>query len=330
MDTNDKINVLFTGAGGSGTIYILKKFKEMPEYRTTVVDMNQHAVGLHVADKGYVVPPVLAENYFEVIKKIVEKENITILVPLIDEEILGMLELGKTLNIPVLVPEKQFIELTLDKLKTSNELKKLGLPTPNTWTYEEFEKIKNQGVFPKIVKPIVGRGSRGFAQLKTISDYEEYMKNTTYDKKDLIIQDFIEGTEYTVSVVAAKDGRTIAVVPKEIILKKGITKAGVTRENKTIDDLCRKIQEKLKGNGPFNVQLIIDKQNIPYVIEINPRYSTTVTLTIEAGINEVDLLIKDKLGIEQTEPKTFKKNLVMLRYEDQIFLDEKNLTIEKI
>jgi carbamoyl-phosphate synthase large subunit len=324
-----KINVLFTGAGGAGTIYILRRLRQRPEYRTVAVDMNRYAAGIYLADKGYTVPPCDSQRYVEALERIVKKEKIEVIVPLIDEELLKVSDFGEKAGVPVLLPERGFVATCLDKLKTANALRKNGLGAPKTWSYDEFERERDKaGLFPKIVKPRGSRGSRGFMVLKNLAEYEGYLATSAFDKKSLVIQELISGTEYTVSVVVKKNGDVAAVVPKEVV-KKGITKVGITRENKAIDTLCRGIQEKLRANGPFNVQLIVSKEDgKPYVHEINPRFSTTVALTMEAGVDEIDILIKDRLGLVPDEAKAFRKNLVMMRYEDQICVDEARLEAE--
>lgn len=326
------IHVLFTAAGGAGTIYILKKLQGLEEYRTTTVDMNPYAVGLQIANSGYVVPVVTSSEYFNVIKKIVKKEKIDIIVPLIDEELLGMANFGVRMKIAVLLPQKGFILMCLDKLKTSRELQSKNILSPKTWSHDEFKKMKDKkNFFPKIIKPRNSRGSRGFMSINSYKDYHHYLNNSSFAKEKLIFQEPIKGREYTISVIVKKDGKIIAIVSKEVIEKKGITKIGVTRRNKAIEEVCRKIQEKFQANGPFNVQLIInEKDKKPYIHEINPRFSTTVALTIESGINEVDILIKDRLNIRSKTPKFFKKNLIMIRYEDQVFINEKKLKVKRI
>jgi carbamoyl-phosphate synthase large subunit len=104
-------------------------------------------------------------------------------------------------------------------------------------------------------------------------------------------------------------------VPKEIIQKRGITISAVTRKVEVIEKLCYTIVDKLKPCGSFNVQLII-QDGVPYVFEINPRFSTTIALTMEAGINEIELSLSDN------KPKgllPFTEGLVMSRYYDQLF-----------
>ncbi len=323
----DNIRVLFTGAGGAGTIYMLKNLKAMGGYRTIAVDMNKYAAGLYVADAGYVVPQCTSPQYFIAIDEIVKKEKVQIIVPLIDEELLGMIDYGQRSGIEILLPEKSFVKTALDKLAMTRELEQAGIPVPKTWTAEEFrEKTGENLEIPGIVKPRTGRGSRGFMKLTGIADYENYMKTNPSTNGGIIFQEFVEGKEFTISVIVQKNGHVLSVVPKEVVVKKGITKVGITRKNAQRDALCRKIQEKLKANGPFNVQLIISsKNNVPYVHEINPRFSTTVALTIESGVNEIDLLIKDRLGIKTGKAGSFKNNLAMVRYEDQIFVGENEL-----
>jgi carbamoyl-phosphate synthase large subunit len=127
-----------------------------------------------------------------------------------------------------------------------------------------------------------------------------------------------------VSVVVWRDGEVQAVVPKEIIVKKGITHLAVSRRNAKIDTLCRTIQHRLRADGPFNVQLRLDEKTgeaLPF--EINPRFSTTISLTIASGIDELEGLIIQALG--GREKYTFgewKEGVVLLRQTMDEFLEE--------
>jgi carbamoyl-phosphate synthase large subunit len=67
------------------------------------------------------------------------------------------------------------------------------------------------------------------------------------------------------------------------------------------------------------VQLILD--GTPRVIEINPRYSTTMALTLASGVNEVDAVLRHHRG-EDPGQLTFTPDLMMLRYTGQIFVKE--------
>jgi carbamoyl-phosphate synthase large subunit len=139
---------------------------------------------------------------------------------------------------------------------------------------------------------------------------------------DLLAQEYIEGPEYTVSVVCDENNTVHAVVPKEIILKEGQTKLAVTRRNEKIDALCRRIAEVMNPCGPFNVQLRV-RDGEPYVFEINPRFSGTVNLTIAAGCDEVGGLIELAMG----RPYTFgewREGVVLVRQSSDAVMTEED------
>ena len=318
-----KKTILLTGAGGAGTIFIIKELKK--KYRIIAVDMNKYAVGLYLADKGYILPSCTDRRYLKKLDQIVKKEKVDVIIPLIDEELLAITRYYKNKNNPkVLLPKENFIKLCLNKWKLMNALTKAKIPCPKTYLLKSFNQFP-KNLFPGIIKPIRSRGSRGFRYLSNQNDLEKYLQNNNYKKEDLLIQEAVEGTEFTISVVVSKQGEVLSVVSKEVIFKKGITKIAVTRYNQKISEICQKIQQKFGANGPFNVQLIMDKKtNLPKIFEINPRFSTTVALTMRAGVNEVALLIERLFNKKVPKPK-FKKNLVMIRYEEQYYLPESQI-----
>ena len=111
---------------------------------------------------------------------------------------------------------------------------------------------------------------------------KRYLAAASLPPDQYIVQDRLHGPEFTTSVVVALDGSLLTIVPKEAVDKRGITQVGVTRAVPEIDVLCRAIARELDPKGPFNVQLILGDDRVPRVIEINPRYSTTMALTLAA------------------------------------------------
>ncbi|MBF0236026.1 MAG: ATP-grasp domain-containing protein, partial [Desulfamplus sp.] len=281
--TKSSKTVLLTGGGGTPIPALIKSLREQG-YRVLVVDMDPYASGLFLADKGIVIPPAKDSHFADTLKKICREEHVNILVPLVDEELLICSQLEGD-NLIVITPRSSFIEICLDKLKLAQTLVQVGIAVPETRLVSDgWEKI----VYPQIIKPRTGRGSRGVQVVYSSSEIDLYLKDTPYKPEELLLQEYIDGTEFTTSVVVWRDGEIQAVVPKEIINKKGVTRLAVTRKNPQIDQLCRTIQEKLKADGPFNVQLRLSpKDGTPLPFEINPRFSTTITQTMAAGVDEL-------------------------------------------
>ena len=321
--SNTKKTILLTGAGSPEVLFIIKSLAKT--YRIIAVDMDKYSPGLYFAHSGYIVPSCTDKNYLNEISAIVKKEKVDIIIPTIDEEILPFRKYFTSGTWPkILSPTENFSSLCLDKRKLMAALEKANIPCPKTYLASHPENFP-EDLFPCIIKPATSRGSRGFQCLENKKDFENYFQGSNYAKEEVIVQEKVVGTEFTISVVVSSKGKVLTVVPKEVILKKGITRIAVTRYNKKIEEVCKKIQKSFHADGPFNVQLMLEKKTgLPKIFEINPRFSTTTVLTMASGVNEVDLLIRDLLG-KKIENQQFKRNLVMLRCEEQYFFPENKI-----
>lgn len=314
------ITVLLTGAGGAPIPGLIEHLRSTCGYRVLVADMDRYAAGLYLAEKGFVIPPGASPDFLPVIRSICRQEKVNVFMPLVDEELLEALELEAE-GIAVLLPRRAFMETCLDKFILMQKLKAAGISIPDTHlASDDLREVD----FPVMVKPRQGRGSRGIGVVRSPSELANFIKTSPLTPDELIVQTYIEGLEFTVSVTVWRDGVVHAVVPKEIICKKGITRLAITRRNSRIDDLCRAVQNSLHADGPFNVQLRVDEATgMPFIFEINPRFSTTVSLTIAAGVDEVGYLISYATGKTETMPLgEWREGLVLFRRTLDEFMDE--------
>lgn len=323
---NQQTTIFLTGAGGVAIPFLVKQLQAQG-YRVIVGDMNRYATGFYTADKSFIIPAATSPHFLPIIRQICRQENVKIFVPLVDEELEQSFALEAD-GIIVLLPRRDFVTTCLDKYILTKELECIGVRVPQTFLLSEFS---NQMTFPLLIKPRTGRGSRGVSIITSQQEYDQYLNATQYEHDQLLVQEYIDGPEYTVSVVAWRDGMVQAIVPKEIISKKGITNMAVTRRNNPIDQQCWTIQKELHADGPFNVQLRIDKTGTPCVFEINPRFSTSITLTTAAGVDELSLIIACALGIRTAALIVdWQEGLVLVRqtvdtfYHDQEFVQQQN------
>jgi carbamoyl-phosphate synthase large subunit len=131
-------------------------------------------------------------------------------------------------------------------------------------------------------------------------------------------------------VLADLDGRVINVVPRERIeVRAGeINKGRTVKEGKLIE-YGKNIVERLGGIGPIAIQCFV-KGNAVKFIEINPRFGGGYPLSFAAGANYPELLIRMVLG-EKVAPRLgeFEENLIMLRWEDAVFIKEGKLDLNR-
>ena len=321
MNRENKKRVLLSGAGGSGTIEIIKDLRKRKDYWVASVDSDPYAAGLYISDYGEKVCSVKSKEYFKRLKAIVKKHKINFYIPLIDEELLPAYEFaGKIANLTLILPKREFTALVLNKYKMVKEFTKCGIRCPKTYKIEELKR----GEFKKkmFLKPIVGRGSRGIAIIRSRNELNNYFQNSPYRPSQVMIQEYIGGEEYTVSAVVGKSGFIYSIVPKRIIKKQGVTHRSITEKNALIEKTVENIQKHFEANGPFNVQLKIYNGK-PYILEVNPRFSTTVVHTMAAGVNEVVCLIDDFIDAPLKKKRIpFEENLIMSRYFAQCYFKE--------
>lgn len=318
-------NVLILSAGRR--VELVKAFKNaqkklnMHNAKVIAVDISKYAPALYFADNFYLVPRVTDSKYIEAIIDIVIKENIDLIVPTIDTE-LYVLALNKRLieektNAKVLISDKEIIEICNDKNKTIEFLQQNGFDLPNTLNEDD---LKNKAYkFPLFIKPKDGSSSINTFIIndeKELQFFKEYVKEP-------IIQERIEGNEYTVDVCIDFEGNVISIVPRiRIATRSGeILKGKIDKNNHVIEDVKR-LMQTLKPIGHITVQCFLTKDNVIKYIEINPRFGGGAPMSFYAGANSPEFLLRMLNGENLSYYEDFQDGLVFSRFDDSILIEE--------
>jgi carbamoyl-phosphate synthase large subunit len=177
--------------------------------------------------------------------------------------------------------------LHLDKLASQASLKARGLPVPETGTLSDRRGV----VFPCIVKPRRGRGSRDVAVVRSEEELRAHVVMSRRPPEDFIVQERLEGQEFTVTMVADRSGRLRALVPVKIDVKRGITLRAETDHDASVTAACAAIHASSPVAGCFNIQLTKTAAGEVKPFELNPRISTTACLALAAGVDFVSLYL---------------------------------------
>ena len=108
---------------------------------------------------------------------------------------------------------------------------------------------------------------------------------------DFIVQELLQGQEYTVMMAADQTSHLRAVVPVKVRLKRGITLRAETDRDEKVIAACVAIHAAHPVTGCFNVQLVKTKEGDVKPFEINPRISTTTCLALAAGVDFIDMYL---------------------------------------
>ena len=289
-------------------------------------DIDPAAPGLYLADRGHLVPPGDSEAFLPRMRALCAEEGAVAVIPLVDEELRRIGELAGD-GVSVLLPRPEFVTTCLDKYVLMRELADAGIGVPRTWLASQWPSgAVGSAPGGLIVKPRSGRGSRGVVVIDSVRDMARVVAEGGYAADELIVQERITGPEYTVSVVVWRDGGVQAVVPKEVVLKQGVTRYAVTRRHHEVVRTCRAIQTALRADGPFNVQLSLDDAGRPRVFEINPRFSSTAALTVAAGVDEIAGLLAQAVSGGPRLTDTWQEGVTMVRRWTDEFISEAEFT----
>lgn len=317
---------MVTTAGSAPTPGTILHLREQG-FRVVATDIDPAAPGLYLADRGYLVPAGDSAAFLPRMRALCASEGAVAIVPLVDEELLPVGDLDGD-GLSVMLPRPGFVASCLDKYVLMRELDAAGIGIPRTWAASEPPPAdvvaEEPGGF--VVKPRSGRGSRGVQIVGALADVPEAVAASGYGADELIVQERVTGPEFTVSVVVWRDGRVQAVVPKEVLLKQGVTKYAVTRHHAEVERTCRAVQSALRADGPFNVQLCLDAEGRPRVFEINPRFSSTAALTVAAGVDEVAGLLRQAVADGPRLTDTWREGVTMVRRWTDEFISEEEFT----
>jgi len=314
------MKILVKGAGGPAGICIIKDLKKRHE--VIAVDADFLASGLFLVKKRYVVPPAQSSESIFKILEIAKKENVEVIIPTVEEEMINFaknsLEFKKN-GITVVVSNPQSIEIATNKSSTYEFFQGHDY-CPKIYDYHNVK-------FPCVVKPSKSRGSRGFFVCHLQEDLDFAIQGNKKGFGDSVIMEYLEGTEFSVYGISDLTGNPLVSVANKRIRAVGESKVAQIIDDEEILQTANEIAKKIKLQGPWNVQ-IMKTEDGPKLIEVNPRFSGSLSLVIASGLDLVEISIK-VFNNKKIEPKEleYEKDLIMTRYNEEIFVrqDKSNL-----
>lgn len=291
--------------------------------RVIVTDINPLSPAVHIADRAYLVPLSHAPEYLDEIAAICDAENVRLLVPTIDDE----LELFATARerfarsgVRVAVSEPQTAALCNDKFATCTHLRARGVAAAETFVPGELPAAPR---FPLFVKPRIGRGGVGAFRATNQRELDFFLHYVP----SAIVQEFLDGPEFTIDVLCDFEGQVLSIVPRErVVIRAGVIDRGRTSNDPALLELAASCARVVPFAGAINIQCRIVNGR-PVVFEINPRFSGGIPLTMAAGADFPGMLVALVEG--RTVAPTvgaFQPDFWMTSYEASIFLDEDRVT----
>lgn len=284
------MKIMFTSVGRR--VELMQAFRSAAERLGADVelygaDISDSAPALAFCDKAVMVTRIKDENYLPELKRICLEEHIDALIPTIDTDLLMLSEhqneFGST-KVFISAPDK--VALCRDKRFTADYFNSVGLKSPHPvddWTQYDTG-------YPAFIKPKDGSSSIFAYKVENAKELQSYAEQVP----DYIIQPFIEGTEYTVDIFCDYEGNPILITPRiRLAVRSGeVLKTEIAQDDKIIAEI-KQLLADYKPCGQITVQLIREKSTgDDYYIEINPRFGGGAPLSIKAGADSAEMVIR--------------------------------------
>jgi carbamoyl-phosphate synthase large subunit len=308
-----RIKIAVSGVGGGVGQSIIKALSKT-SYSIIGLDGEILAAGAYCVSKSYQIPYAKNKDFIPRLLEICKKEKCRLLFPGLDAELpffAANIKKFEAIGTRVVISSPNVVEISDNKLLTYSILKKAGILVPLTVDLREYIKNKKKSFsgFPIILKPKKG-GARSKNVIKIISQDHLQAFLHMNDCKNYIVQEYIEGDEYTCGTVTLS-GKHIGTIIMRRILRDGDTYKAFVEKNTAIDKEISKVIELIKPVGALNVQLRLKDGN-PYIFELNARCSGTTAARAMAGFNEPKIIAD--YFLLQKQPKYKIKQISILRY----------------
>lgn len=318
--------ILITSIGSNTAINIIKSIKSDPQLRDncyiigTDIYEERLSAGSHLVDRFHKVPPANDQCYLETILSIIQKTEVSCVIPIHDREIELISKLS--IDLPEItffaVNKPEVIELCNNKLSTYELIKSLEIRCPVTYSFNAFQN-STLDEYPIIVKPLYGVSSRNQFICESKDDLDSISK---YNLREYIVQEYLKNsTEYTVDCYSSyRTKKFIDGIARERIE----VRAGISIKSKTVNqplliEACEKILNSIEFRGASNIQFL-KYNDLFYFLEINPRFSGAGILSFQSGLHSPKYTLMESQGeaiIPQTEKKEF--NIYMTRHYSEAY-----------
>ena len=263
-------------------------------FKTIMVNCNPETVSTDydTSDRLYFEPVTLED-----VLNIVEKEKPEgVIVQFGGQTPLNLALALKKAGVPIIGTTPEAIDRAEDRKKFSELLNKLGLKQPANGTAVNFEEARKTAAsigYPILVRPSYVLGGRAMEIVYEEAALRNYMTKAVDISSDrpILVDKFLEGAkEIDVDILA--DGETYVVGGvMEHIEQAGIhsgDSACCLPPHSLSDPVIKEIKrqsidmaKELNVVGLMNVQFAV-KNNVVYVLEVNPRASRTVPFVSKA------------------------------------------------
>lgn len=315
----------------TGIIHCLKDNEDGAKVKVYCTNCDRNELpSLNDCDGAYVVPRNNSSGYIDALLSICKELDIDILIPRLSSElevIASNITLFERIGVKVSVTNLIGLNISNNKLRIYEryyDLMPAQVVGVNSSTVREFAN-SHSSFCCKLPK---SSGAAGFAivdnQLcddvnlfhaygkKHYISVEHLCRIVDSQKINYILQEYILGNDYTVSLLADNGKVTHICGYIGLEMEYSCIMQGEIMKNEIAFEISRRIVSDLNLSGNIGIDFILKDNGDVILLEVNPRMNATLPFVAKAGCNMPYLRCKQLLGYDIThEGQEVKEGLKM-------------------
>ncbi|MCW3134647.1 MAG: ATP-grasp domain-containing protein [Methanophagales archaeon] len=247
-----------------------------------------------------VVYPVAAHDFEAAVDKLSRESDAGIVIAP-DEKLYELTELVESNTVNLGCPS-ECVKICADKMRTTKILADKGIPVPRIVSEEEMKRDDAwKSVYVR--KPRYGCASENVFIVNGKENQEDIPFD---DNRDHIVTEFIKGEDISSSVIAGDsfvlpltiNQQFIRMEQERLIYEGGLVPYLVGRDaEKKIRSISKKVVAMLNCKGYVGIDFVLEYDDTPYVVDVNPRPTTSIVGIAKVLNYEVaDLILRAKFG----------------------------------
>lgn len=337
MSQKRKVHVSVTGlnAGDSPApgVPVARCLKECKDTPCRVIGLAYDALepGIldsRMVDAAYLLPyPKSGKDILlERMEYIHKKERVDAVIPTLDAELINFIHIQdglSRLGIKHFLPDEESFAKRA-KVNLSKFCGETDVHSPKTRLITDSAKINvKKDELPVMIKGLFYEAYPAYS----VDEAMQYIHKTANRwGYPVLVQEIIDGEEFNAAAVGDGKGKTVggvACMKKLVFTDKGKGWACVSIKNDGLIKLTEKVIRALNWKGAIEVEAIYSKkEELFYVIEINPRFPAWIYLAKASGINLPYVYLKLALGKHvRDDGFHYKTGVVFTNYTTNLITD---------
>jgi carbamoyl-phosphate synthase large subunit len=308
--------IMISAANADVCLSMARILKSHPFYK------DAHLIGLtpddgwparHYFDEIATVPMANNPDYRAALSKVITDKKPNIFIPFSEAELSWFVknaDAASQLNTITILNPPKVLNTFLDKQKTADFLKDAGLPVPVTTHPDQVKRL------PVIMKLRHGAGSKSMAIIYNQRQLEGFYEEHGVNLGNYVAQELIDtpDAEFTCGVWRFNNDLRYCIFRRK--LQGGMTGFAKLEQHDAIAQALEKVAASLHGDLFINVQLRL-RDEIPYIFEINPRFSSTVMMRHKIGFEDFIWTLDSCMGRPVDAYKQPQEGIMIFRVSDE-------------